>query len=177
MFNLLSVLVFDMYSSIACTGHKCRYSSNLGEKNSFIGLSCLHCLDSDVGRKANPSGDDLWDEISSFDRSTDLEERDNNHTTNLLLFHFLKGNLGKKWFVGEASKFCGLVNDLGYIMLKMKMLCCAILVLVLIQKKNFSGLLILTWHSLQKVTITERILLLSLIYTLLATVTKKQLLK
>ena len=57
-----------------------------------------------------------------------------NHT-NLLLFHFQKGSLGKKWFVGEAFKFRGLVNGLGYIMLKMKMLCCAILVLVLIQKK------------------------------------------
>ena len=57
-----------------------------------------------------------------------------NHT-NFLLFHFQKGNLGKKWFVGEASKFHGLVNGLGYIILKMKMLCCAILVLMLIQKK------------------------------------------
>ena len=76
-FNVLSVLFFDIYSSRACTGHKSRYSSNLGEKNSFIGFLCLHCLDSDVGRKANPSGDDLWCEISSFDRSTDLDGRDN----------------------------------------------------------------------------------------------------
>ena len=42
-----------------------------------MGLPCLNCLDSDVGRKANPSGDDLWAEISSFDRSTDLEGQDN----------------------------------------------------------------------------------------------------
>ena len=58
-----------------------------------------------------------------------------NQPHQLLLFHFQKGNLGKKWFV-EASKFRGLVNGLGYIMLKMKMFCCAILVLVLIQKKT-----------------------------------------
>ena len=70
--------------------------------------------------------------------------------TNLQLFHFKKGNLGKKWFVGEASKFHGLVNDLGYIMLKMKMLCCAIHVFVLIQKKKFSVLLILIWHFISK---------------------------
>ena len=57
-----------------------------------------------------------------------------NHT-NLLLLHFQKGNLRKKWFVREASKFCGLVNGLDYIMLKMKMLCCAVLILVLIHKK------------------------------------------
>ena len=58
-----------------------------------------------------------------------------NHT-NLLLFHFQKGNFGKKWFVGEAFKFHGLVNGLGYIMLKIKMLCCAILLLVFIRKKK-----------------------------------------
>ena len=36
-----------------------------------------------------------------------------NHT-NLLLFHFQKGNVRKKWFVGEASKFRGLVNGLKW---------------------------------------------------------------
>ena len=53
-----------------------------------------------------------------------------------LIFPFPKREFGKKWFVGEASKFRGLVNDLGYIMLKMKMLCCAILVFMHIQKKK-----------------------------------------
>ena len=57
-----------------------------------------------------------------------------------LTFPFPKRQFGKKWFVGEASKFRGLVNGLVYIILKM---CCAILVLVLVQKKKFSGLLIL----------------------------------
>ena len=89
-----------------------------------------------------------------------------------LTFPFPKREFGKK----EASKCHVLVNGLGYIMLKM-MLCCAILVLMLIQKKNFSGLLFLIWHLFQKVTTTGRMFLLSLIYILLANVTKKQLLK
>ena len=53
-----------------------------------------------------------------------------------LTFTFPKREFRKKWFVREASKFRGLVNGLGYIMLKIKMLCCAILVLMLIQKKT-----------------------------------------
>ena len=44
-------------------------------------------------------------------------------------------------------------------------------------EKNFSGLLIMIWHLFQKVTTTGRMLLLSLIYILLATVTKKHLLQ
>ena len=72
-----------------------------------------------------------------------------NHT-NLLLFHFQKGNLGKKWFVREASKFRGLVN--GYIEDEDVVLCytCA----HAYSEKNFSGLLILIWHLFQKVTTT-----------------------
>ena len=93
-------------------------------------------------------------------------------------FQFQKGNLGKKWFIREASKFHGLVNGLGYIMLKMKMLYCAIYTCArAYSEKNFSSLLILIWHLFQKITTTGRMLLLSLIYILLATVTKKQLLK
>ena len=42
-----------------------------------MGFPCLHCFDRFVGRKENPSGDDLRVEISSFDMSTDLEGRDN----------------------------------------------------------------------------------------------------
>ena len=46
------------------------------KKKSFIGLPCLDCFDRFVGKKINPSGDDLKADTSSFDRSADLERRD-----------------------------------------------------------------------------------------------------